>query len=679
MESRHACGGGPQTVFTALGGSVSLSRLLGFPCGLNGADAGLDRVRGLITLDTDQGRVETHALTGGLSADGDGVATLTWEGRGVRVTSVWDFRSPHGIVSRRDRVTRLPGGPSRVRRALARFVLAPGRRQVFVQESRWCHESQGAWRDAIGGVDIGCEGSRTCMGAAPYIAVRDGTGGIAFNLVPRGNWKIRLQNVASGYGILPHAAVLEMGFADETLDWRLQEGESIELPEILMQHLPTGEPHRETAALHRYLMARRPEVKPAPVVYNTWYDVYDKLDPERLRRQLDAARRAGCEVFMIDAGWYGRMAGPWDRQVGDFREKLDGAFRGRMADFAGEVRAAGLGFGLWVEPERLVPGVPVTLEHPEWFAAAPDGMLYPRLTMAGARDHTYRLLADLAERYRLAWMKIDMNHELGYDPDGREFAAHMDAWHGILDELARAFPGLCVEGCQSGALRMDLNALFHGDVNFLSDNCSPYHASRIYEQSILRFLPGSVSRWLCLKPAGESVAACPPAFTPPGRRVLTAGAWGWERAEVADLDQAFAMVFPGVLGLSGDLAGLDAETQAELAAWVGRYKQWRGMIRRSVAHLLTPPGLMGEAHGHSALQLSDTEGKRALLLLCWHDLIGGAVTVLPRGLDPQARYAVRTLDGADAAPAATGRDLMARGVELAVGSGQRARLVALEG
>ncbi len=682
MESRHVCGAGPETVFSTTGASVSLKRLFGFSCGTYGEDTGLERVRGLFVLDTDRGRVETHALRGSLADAPNGCSTLTWEGRSFRIQSDWDFSSPDGIASRVDRVTCLQGGRVRVRRAMARFVFAPGGYEVFTQESRWCHESQGQWRDAFGGVDIASEGSRTCMGAAPYVALRDTTTGkgLAFHLIPRGNWKIRLQTVASGIGLLPGAKVLEMGFADETLDWALDEGASLVMPEILMQFLPAGEPHEVTAPLHRYLLSRRPDPKPLPpVLYNTWYDVYDKLDVGRLRVQLAAARKAGCEVFVVDAGWYGQMKGPWDRQVGDFREKLDGAFHGRMAEFAREVRAAGLGFGLWVEPERLMPGVPVAIEHPDWFAPSPDGCLYPRLTVAGARDYTCRMIADLVKRYDLAWIKIDMNHELGSDPDGAEFAEHTDAWYGIVDELARAFPRLCIEGCQSGALRMDLNSLFHGDVNFLSDNQNPFMSSRIYEQSLLRYLPGYISRWLCLRPAGDSIALCGAPFAAAGKRVIVAGAWGWERAEVADLDQAFAMVFPGILGLSGDIAALDDGHQAELARWIGYYKAWRGMIRRSVAHLLTAPGLLCERRGHSALQLIDAAARRSLLFLYWHDLIGGMATLRPRGLAADRIYSVKTLDGHDAAPAATGRELEERGIEISVANGQSARVVALEG
>ena len=129
----------------------------------------------------------------------------------------------------------------------------------------------------------------------------------------------------------------------------------------MIQSLPGGEPAAAAPRLHRWLQKRlfasqRPEM---PVVYNTWFDQFEVLDVPRLRQQLQAAKEVGCEVFVIDAGWYGPQAGDWFAQAGDWREKTDGAFRGAMAAFADEVRAAGLGFGLWMEPERFGPDVPI--------------------------------------------------------------------------------------------------------------------------------------------------------------------------------------------------------------------------------------------------------------------------------------------------------------------------------
>jgi len=91
---------------------------------------------------------------------------------------------------------------------------------------------------------------------------------------------------------------------------------------------------------------------------NTWFDAWDTLEVNRLRNQLVAAQAIGCEVFVVDAGWYGRSDKGWWANVGDWREQTARAFHGCMREFADEVRAAGLAFGIWMEPERLTELAP---------------------------------------------------------------------------------------------------------------------------------------------------------------------------------------------------------------------------------------------------------------------------------------------------------------------------------
>jgi alpha-galactosidase len=113
----------------------------------------------------------------------------------------------------------------------------------------------------------------------------------------------------------------------------------------------------------------------------------------------------GCEVFVVDSGWYGVGEGSWEDRLGDFRERTDGAFYGKMREFAQDVRAAGLGFGLWVEPERLGKSAPILSEHPDWFRKAPNGFWYPALEKAEARQYMQSLVEDLIERYDCAGLK----------------------------------------------------------------------------------------------------------------------------------------------------------------------------------------------------------------------------------------------------------------------------------
>ncbi len=117
-----------------------------------------------------------------------------------------------------------------------------------------------------------------------------------------------------------------------------------------------------------------------------------------------------------------------------------------MADFADEVRGAGLGFGLWMEPERLCVSVPIRLEHPEWFLLGTNNQYYPDLSLDEVARYIYSEMSRLVETYKLAWMKVDFNFELGVDPTGSEFSLYYEKLYGILDKLQDQHPQVFLRG-----------------------------------------------------------------------------------------------------------------------------------------------------------------------------------------------------------------------------------------
>ncbi len=237
---------------------------------------------------------------------------------------------------------------------------------------------------------------------------------------------------------------------------------------------------RETgsASLHLYLLEKYiPNQKIAPVVYNTWFDRFEDLNIDHLHAQLVAAKEIGCEVFTVDAGWYGVGKGNWHSLVGDWREKPNGAFFGQMASFADRVRSVGLGFGLWVEPERNHAEASIVKAHPDWFLPGLGGFFYSDLSQPAAYNYILAELSRLIETYQLAWMKVDFNFELGDTAD--EFSMYFERWYQLLDELRQKYPNTFFEGCASGGMRLDLNTLTHFDGHFLSDAVNPVDVLRI--------------------------------------------------------------------------------------------------------------------------------------------------------------------------------------------------------
>ncbi|WP_254185208.1 alpha-galactosidase [Nocardioides panacis] len=99
------------------------------------------------------------------------------------------------------------------------------------------------------------------------------------------------------------------------------------------------------------------------------------------------------------------------------------------------VRARGMQFGLWVEPEMVNPDSDLARDHPDWLLAGPD-LLGP----AHRQTHAvYRLMA----------------------------------------ELRAAHPGLEIESCSSGGGRVDLGVLEHTDRVWASDCIDPLERQQV--------------------------------------------------------------------------------------------------------------------------------------------------------------------------------------------------------
>lgn len=642
---------------------LNLSSLCGMSCGYHAGENDCSR-SGLALLGIDTRRLEGRKLHYGIdsASDGklcfnasDGDRTIRWEG-------IWAFEPEFGIVSCRARLANVSDRPVTVRRALPRWVFSPGDYEVFWQMSRWCQENR-LQSQRLRGSDILLHGrpARSSVGSTPFCVLCDteNRSGVAFHVLPRGNWSIRIrsdiQNSESP------VAVVEAGLADTDLFLSLRPGETLELPEVLVQEVPEGDVSNLGAPLHRYMIRKRlPEAKlrEAPVVYNSWLYRFTKFTREQLRRQLRAAKEIGCEVFVVDAGWFGE-GGSWFGQVGNWREQKNGPFHGDMAAFADEVRAAGLGFGFWMEPERWAENIPVRKEHPEWF---PEHTSRIDLTQAPAAEHFHDVIADNVRKFGAAYLKIDFNADAGYDGSGAELYHYCAALKEQLGRLREEFPELVIENCGAGGLRNDLSTATIYDHAFLSDNTHPYEALRIRQGAIMRFPPGRLQSWSVMRPQPER-------RTQVSQEDLVLCAAGtWDEAALFNLNFVMISGLLGIPGFSGDLADLEPELRKKIAAYVRYYKDNRKFFLNSHVFQLSAPGTGPDADDREkfmVFQMQADDCDDSLVFAFSNGFSCRTVRQFRlRELDPKVDYRVRPLFETHAKETVRkGADLMKYGLE----------------
>src|ERR1035441_5083718 len=65
---------------------------------------------------------------------------------------------------------------------------------------------------------------------------------------------------------------------------------------------------------------------------------------------IAAAAKAGCEYFVIDAGWYADLHEDWSRTIGAWHPS-DSRWPHGLKFLLDRIRQAGMIPGLWLEPE----------------------------------------------------------------------------------------------------------------------------------------------------------------------------------------------------------------------------------------------------------------------------------------------------------------------------------------
>ena len=374
-----------------------------------------------------------------------------------------------------------------------------------------------------------------------------------FNLVYSGNHYAGAQRSLQGLtrvmqGINPSNFLLE-----------LRPGEKLETPEAVLCHSDEGfggMSRRMHQFVHDHIIPEYWRGRPRPVLYNSWEGCMFHFNQRRLLDLADRAKELGCELFVLDDGWFGQRnhdrAGLGDYTVN--RKKLPDGMEG-LAD---KIRAKGMDFGLWFEPESVNPDSELYRTHPDWALTDEFPMALGRnqllldLTKPEVRDYIVENVGSLLDRAGISYVKWDMNrHSIALGAKAHQFIL------GVYEVYRRIFeprPQILLENCSSGGNRFDLGMLCFSPQIWCSDDTDPIE--RLTIQGNLSYLyPQSTF--------GAHVSAAPHAQTLRSTPLAT-------RANVA---------YFGCLGYELDLKHLLAVEVKEVKAQTAFYKKYRKVFQ----------------------------------------------------------------------------------------------------
>ncbi|MGI8488322.1 alpha-galactosidase [Pectobacterium sp. S5] len=217
--------------------------------------------------------------------------------------------------------------------------------------------------------------------------------------------------------------------------------------------------------------------KPRPVHLNTWEGIYFDHDPEYIMQMASKAADVGVERFIIDDGWF-RGRHHDQAALGDWYLDEEKYPNGLMPVIE-HVKALGMEFGIWVEPEMINPDSDLFRAHPDWVLQLPSytqptGRYQYVLNLNQPEAFAYLLerLSWLLGEHPVDYVKWDMNRELVQPGHEGRLAADAQTrqFYRLLDTLRQRFPHVEFESCASGGGRIDYGVLERTQRFWVSDN-----------------------------------------------------------------------------------------------------------------------------------------------------------------------------------------------------------------
>ena len=338
---------------------------------------------------------------------------------------------------------------------------------------------------------LGASGSR----ANPFIMLkaRDTTElageAYALNLIYSGNHAETVE--------VTHLGKLRVltGINPATFSWRLAPKETFHTPEAVLTYSNeglSGASRNMHAFVNHSIVRGEWKNRERPVLVNNWEGTWMDFNESKILSIAREAKKLGAELFVLDDGWFGernddlRGLGDWDVNKKKLPRGIDGLQK--------RIKAMGMDFGLWVEPEMVNENSALYRTHPDWAIKLPGrepalgrNQLVLDLTRPEVRSFLIEKMSEVFSLAEISYIKWDNNRNfsdmytatLPPERQGEFFHRYMLGLYEVLEALTARFPHILFEGCASGGNRFDLGILSYMPQIWTSDNTDPASRMRI--------------------------------------------------------------------------------------------------------------------------------------------------------------------------------------------------------
>ncbi|MBO2945886.1 alpha-galactosidase [Paenibacillus sp. F411] len=463
----------------------------------------------------------------------------------------------------------------------ASLDFADSRYEVLYLSGAWARERHIQRRRlAPGSTSIGSRRGSSSHQLNPFMALvrpetTEHTGdAYGFSLVYSGSFMAEAE--VEQFGM----ARLQIGMNPFDFSWQLNPGEGFQTPEAVLVYSDEGlgGMSREYHRLYRTRLCRGVHRdRERPILINNWEATYFDFNADKIEEIAKAGSELGIELFVLDDGWFGRRDKD-NSSLGDWyedRRKLPGG----LADLAERVRATGLQFGLWFEPEMVSPDSDLYRSHPDWCLHVPNRrrteareQLILDMSREDVRAYVYERLSDIFRNVPISYVKWDMNRNMT-EIGSAALPAHLQretahrymlGLYGLLERITTEFPDILFESCSGGGGRFDPGILYYMPQTWTSDNTDAVERLKIQYGTSLVYPVSTM---------GAHVSAVPN----------------------HQVERTTSLSFRGDVAMSGNFGyELDltrwTEEEKEIAAQqVKDYKEIRGLVQQGDLYRLLSP------------------------------------------------------------------------------------------
>lgn len=357
-----------------------------------------------------------------------------------------------------------------------------------------------------------------------------------------------------------------------------------------------------------------------PINFNDFMNsLWGQPTDRRLIPLIDAAAKAGAEMFCIDAGWFGDETPPFKYafEYGDWIESKDRFGEYKLQGILDYIKSKNMIPGIWLEIEVCGNQSEMSKKDDSWFL-----MRNGKRIGGGTRyfldfcnpevvTHELNVIDGLYKR-GIRYIKNDYNDDFGIGCDysdggsaGDGILTYIKGFYRFIELVHEKYPDLTIENCASGAMREDYGILSRFHLQSSSDQVIHTRYPSIINGALANVIPEQLGSWSYPFPIEIGYYDKPETIQTPEYL---------DRMKDCE-ETIFNMVtgFCGTLYLSGHIDYADENNFEMIRQGVEIYKNERAFIRNSFPFWPLGMKRINDTDTFLAQGLIDGDNKRALV------------------------------------------------------------------